>query len=71
MIELYIEFFNTGQISVHKDAQRKWIADKGPVIESNMGWIETYIDPENIRGDFESWVAVVNKARSEKFNKLV
>jgi len=71
MIELYIEFFQTGQISVHKDAQRRWIADKGPVIEMNMGWIETYIDPENIRGDFEGWVAVVNKARSEKFNKLV
>jgi len=29
-----------------------------------MGWIETYIDPENARGYFEGWVAVVDKQKS-------
>jgi dipeptidyl-peptidase III len=36
-----------------------------------MGWIEVYIDPENIRAYFEGWVAIVDKAKSEKFQKLV
>uniref|UniRef100_A0A7S3IRZ9 dipeptidyl-peptidase III n=1 Tax=Strombidium inclinatum TaxID=197538 RepID=A0A7S3IRZ9_9SPIT len=36
-----------------------------------MGWIETYIDPENTRGYFEGWVAIVNKDQSKKFGDLV
>lgn len=71
MLQLYIEHFITGNVDIHKDSQRKWIKDKGPVIESNLGWIEVYIDPENIRAYFEGWVAIVDKVKSEKFNRLV
>jgi len=67
MISYYIEHYKTGCIETHKNSQRKWIADKGPVVESNMGWIETYIDPENTRAYFEGWVAIVDKERSKKF----
>ena len=67
MIEFYIEHYKTGSIEVHKDSQRKWIADKGPVVETNMGWIETYIDPENARAYYEGWVAIVDKEKSRKF----
>eukprot|EP00347_Sterkiella_histriomuscorum_P003337 403364678 len=71
MVELYIQHFKTGDIDTHKDSQRAWIKDKGPVVESNLGWIEVYIDPENIRAYFEGWVAVVDKEKSIKFQKLV
>jgi len=36
-----------------------------------MGWIETYIDPTNARAYYEGWVAIVDKVKSEKFQKLV
>ena len=71
MHELYIEHFKNGSIDTHKESQRAWIKDKKPVVESNIGWIETYIDPENIRAYFEGWVAIVDKVKSEKFQKLV
>jgi dipeptidyl-peptidase-3 len=35
MHELYIESYKTGSINTHKDSQRAWIADKGPIVESN------------------------------------
>lgn len=71
MIELYIKHFENGSIDVHKDSQRKWIQDKGPVVETNIGFIESYIDPENVRAYFEGWVAVVDKQKSERFQTLV
>ena len=71
MIAKYIESFRTGSIEAHKDSQLFWIADKGPVVESNMGWIETYIDPTNQRAYFEGWVAIVDKEKSKKFELLL
>ena len=36
-----------------------------------MGWIETYVDPQNVRAYYEGWVAIVDKEKSKKFQKLV
>jgi len=71
MLENYIESYQTGSIETHKNSQREWIRDKGPIVESNMGWIETYIDPENVRAYYEGWVAIVDKEKSKKFQQLV
>jgi len=71
MINLYIHHFLTGSMEDHKDSQRAWIKDKSPAVESNIGWIEHYVDPENLRAIWEGWVAIVDKPRSEKFAKLV
>lgn len=61
MVEYYIDHFKTGNIETHKDSQREWVKDMGPVVETNIGWIETYIDPANVRAYWEGWVAIVNK----------
>lgn len=71
MIKDYISHFKTGDIETHKNSQRWWIKDKKPIIESNLGWIETYIDPENVRAYYEGWVAIVDKEKSKKFENLV
>jgi len=71
MLDHYIQHFTSGDMEVHKDSQRQWVKDKGPVVEVNIGWVETYIDPENIRAYFEGLVAMVNKEESKKFGKLV
>jgi dipeptidyl-peptidase-3 len=71
MMEEYSKSFHTGSLQAFKRSQKAWVLDKGPQVESDIGFIETYRDPHGIRGEWEGFVAMVNKERTQAFGKLV
>ncbi|EEP80786.1 hypothetical protein UREG_05628 [Uncinocarpus reesii 1704] len=71
MYDEYAKSFRTGSLEAFKESQRFWIKDKGPMVESDLGFVETYRDPHGVRGEWEGFAAMVNQDRTKAFGKLV
>ncbi|OAQ91911.1 dipeptidyl peptidase III [Purpureocillium lilacinum] len=67
----YTDSFANGSLEAYKNAQRDWIKDKGPMVESNIGFVETYRDPAGVRGEWEGFASMVNLERTRAFKALV
>lgn len=71
MLQAYAEAFQTGDTEAHVAGSKLWVQNKSPAVESYIGFIESYADPCGQRGEWEGFVAVVDKATSAKYARLV
>ncbi|KAG0156735.1 hypothetical protein PDIDSM_3916 [Penicillium digitatum] len=71
MLDSYALSFGAGSIEAFKESQRIWVKDQKPVLETNLGFVETYRDPHGVRGEWEGFVALVNLERTRAFGTLV
>ncbi|KAF4494287.1 dipeptidyl-peptidase III [Fusarium agapanthi] len=71
MISSVIDCFTTGNHEQFKEAQKHWVQDHSPSVETVIGFIEIYQDSHGIWGSWEGIVAVGNKEQSRKFGEPV
>jgi len=71
MLNYYDLSFSKGDVQDHITGSKSWVKDIGPVVESYIGFIESYQDPLGARGEWEGFVAVVDKETSRTFANLV
>ncbi|KAL3699174.1 hypothetical protein R1sor_017196 [Riccia sorocarpa] len=70
MLKCFIDYLETGSIESHKRSQILWLQQGEPAIEVNIGFVETYRDPQRCRAEFEGYVAVLNQSASKQFRPL-
>ena len=71
MMDGYAKSFGTGSLRAFKECQKLWVQDVGPVVESNIGFVESYRDPAGVRAEWEGFAAIVNQERTKAFGQLV
>ena len=71
VIDSYIRSFNTGEMKAFRDAQKAWVRDKAPVVETIMGFVEPYRDPHGVRCEWEGIVGISDPIESRKMRNFV
>ena len=70
-LEYYIKSFEYGDLNDHIKGSALWTKDKKPVVENYIGFIENYRDPYGVRGEWEGFVAIMNKKYTKILSDLV
>lgn len=70
ILDHYIKHLRYGDVHEHKKAQEIWVTDRNPIVETNLGFTETYVDPIEVRGEWEGFIMLKNIKQSQRFNRL-
>jgi len=69
-IEKLVEFYQTGDLKKFDEYNMLWVKDTVPTIDFTNGFIETYGDPLNHRGAWQSVVYIKDFETTQKFKML-
>ncbi|KAK2608595.1 hypothetical protein QQS21_002821 [Conoideocrella luteorostrata] len=67
----YIECFSTGSLEAYRKAQKFWVADISPRVETILGFVEPYRDPYGVRAEWEGVVCISDPDETHKLKALV
>ena len=70
-LQEYINSFTDGDLQHHIDGSALWTQDKKTAVENYIGFIENYRDPYGVRGEWEGFVAIMNKKYTKILSDLV
>lgn len=70
VLNLLIQFYQTGDLKVFDEFSIAWVKDSTPVVDFINGFIEVYEDPLAYKATFESVVSFTDEELSEKFSKI-
>ncbi|PKY06621.1 dipeptidyl peptidase III [Aspergillus campestris IBT 28561] len=70
MVQKLLESFITGNLETYKDAQRLWVNDKAPPVETVLGFVEPYRDPLGVRSEFEGIVGIPDANETKILGEL-
>ncbi|RMJ26745.1 Peptidase family M49 [Aspergillus sp. HF37] len=62
--------FYTGDLDAYRQAQRVWVQDKGPAVETVIGFVEPYRDPLGVRAEFEGIVGIADPQQTKTLERL-
>ncbi|KAG2420223.1 hypothetical protein HFD88_005023 [Aspergillus terreus] len=69
-LDYYERFFQTGDMGLFDNAQRVWMKDKQPRVETFFGFNHKYRDPAGARAEFQGFVGLLDSGGSRELNAL-
>ncbi|KAL4862710.1 hypothetical protein BDV12DRAFT_190221 [Aspergillus spectabilis] len=70
LVQKTMDSFLLGDLELYKGAQRIWMNDKSPAVETVLGFVEPYRDRLGVRAEFEGIVGILDPAETELLRKL-
>ncbi|EAU32028.1 predicted protein [Aspergillus terreus NIH2624] len=69
-LSYYERYFQTGDMGLFDNAQRVWMKDKQPRVETFFGFNHKYRDPAGARAEFQGFVGLLDSDGSRELNAL-
>ncbi|KAL2865486.1 dipeptidyl peptidase III [Aspergillus lucknowensis] len=70
VLQYTMDSFLLGDLELYRSAQKIWVTDKAPSVETVLGFVEPYRDPLGVRAEFEGIVGIPDPIATERLKKL-
>ncbi|KAL3476329.1 dipeptidyl peptidase III [Aspergillus californicus] len=70
ILQKTMDSFMLGDLDLYNSAQKIWVTDKHPPVETVIGFVEPYRDPLGVRAEFEGIVGIVDPVQTELLRRI-